>query len=131
MWKWSLHNIAALKQLFEGVLQKKVFWKFCKIHKKTPVEKFLYWSSRQTVNLLEKCLQHDCFPVILRNFQEHPFWRIGALQGLEDWRNYCLKQIWDVYLKSKCLAFVKNVFATILFKIGQTLAERQKQPIRS
>ena len=49
-----------------GVLNKRCFSKFCKIHKKTPVRS-------QPATLLKKRLWRSCFPVSFAKFLRTPF----------------------------------------------------------
>ena len=51
------------KQLFAGVLQNDVFWKFCKIEKNTtaPESLFSKVTGLQSATLFEKRLYHRCF----------------------------------------------------------------------
>ena len=60
------------KQVFVRKNEKKVFLKFCKIHKKTPAPGFL--ENPEAYNFNKKETLAVVFLWIFANFQEHHFW---------------------------------------------------------
>ena len=75
------------KQSSRGVLWKRCFWKFRKIHRKTPAPESLFnkVADPRATNLWKKSFWHSCFPVnfakFLRtpSFTEHFWWHLVIL----------------------------------------------------
>ena len=61
--KLQLHAYEYQKQSPGGVLRKRFYLKFCKIHRKTHLTGSLF----KKVNLLKKRLLHRCFPMNFAN----------------------------------------------------------------